>query len=106
MRYKLRDNAVLGKYYDWITFDELKPSSIRATGDGFVTKKESTPINLPDTVLNQYKEAKSSNEALATEIKAAVAEHLKELGISEDSVVTVSPDSAMTTENKAAKAKA
>ena len=108
MRYKLRDNPALGKYYNWITFDEFRPSSIRATGDGFVTKKESTPVDCPDTVLIQYKEAKPSNEALAAEIKAAVAEILKDLSIPEDSVVAVSPDSAMikTTEDKAAKAKA
>ncbi len=108
MQYKLRDNAAQGKFYDWITFDEFKLSSIRAAGDDFVTKKVSTSIDLPDTILIQYKEAKISNEALATEIKAAVAEHLKELGITEDSVVAVSSDSAMikTTEKNAAKAKA
>ncbi len=108
MRYKLRDNPALGKYYNWITYDEFRPSSIRATGDGFVTKKESTPVDCPDTILIQYKEARPSNEALATEFKTSIAEILKNLSIPEDSIVAVSHDSAMirTTEGKAAKAKA
>ena len=108
MRYKLRDNPALGKYYNWITFDEFRPSSIRATGDGFVTKKESTPVDCPDTILIQYKDARPSNESLATEIKTAIADTLKNLSIPEDSIVAVGPDCAMikTTVDQATKAKA
>ncbi len=56
----------------------------------------------------QYKEARTSSEALATEIIAAVLEHLKDLGITDDSIIAMDPDSAIikTTEEKAARVKA
>ena len=75
MRYKLRDNAAKGKFYQWITYSEFKPSFIRASGNGLVTNKIETPHDLPDTVLIQYKEPKASSESLATDIKTSVLEH-------------------------------
>merc|ERR1711884_192676 len=60
--YKLRDNAAKGEFYKWIWYDEFNPSSIRASGDGFVTNKIETPRDLPDIVLIQYKEPKASSE--------------------------------------------
>ena len=108
MRYKKRDNAATGTFYQWITYNKFKPSSIRAYGDGFVTNKIETPADLPGTVLIQYKEPKTSSESLATVIKTAVLEPLKELGITGDSIVAMDRESAMikTTQEKAARVKA
>ena len=41
-------------------------------------RKIDTPHDLPNTILIQYKEARTSSETLANEIKAAVLEHLTE----------------------------
>ena len=94
MRYKLRDNAAKGEFYNWTTYSELKPSSIRASGDCFVTDKKVTPPDHPDTVLIQYKESKPSSEALASEIKTSVLEHLKDLGITDMFIAAVDSSSA------------
>ncbi len=53
-------------------------NSIRALGDGLVTRKIDTPRDLPDTILIQYKEARTSSVTLANEFKAAVLRHLTE----------------------------
>ena len=95
MRYKLRDNAAKGEFYKWISYDEFKPSSIGASGDGFVTNKIDTPVDSLDTVLIQYKEPKASSESLASELKTAVLEHLKEIAITEKSISSVDHSSAM-----------
>ena len=89
MHYKLRDNAAQGKFYQWISYGEFKPKSIRASGDGFVTNKKTTPLDNPDTVLIQYKEPKPSSDALVTEIKTLVLDHLKELGITAQSIAAI-----------------
>ena len=89
MRYKKKDNAAKGEYYEWTVFDDFKPSSIRASGDGFVTNKKTTPLDNPDTVLIQYKEPKPSSDALVTEIKTLVLDHLKELGVTAQSIAAI-----------------
>ena len=73
-----------------------------------MTNKIETPADLPDTVLIQYKEPKTSSESLATVIKTAVLEPLKDLGITGDSIVAMDRESAMikTTQEKAARVKA
>ena len=53
MRYKLRDNTAKGKFYQWKLFGKFKATSIRATGNGFVTNKIDTPTDLLDTILIQ-----------------------------------------------------
>lgn len=94
MRYKLRDNAAKGKFYEYKLYGEFKPTSIRATGNGFVTNKINTPTDLSDTILIQYKVAKTSSDSLVNEIKDAVLEHLDTLGITADSIVTIGSDRA------------
>ena len=108
MRYKHRDNAAKGMFYQWTTYNEFKLCSIRATGNGFVTKKIDTPLDLPDTVLVQYKEAKSFSETLVNRIKEAVLAHLENIGITTDSIVAMGSYSAIikTTQDKASKVKA
>ena len=73
-----------------------------------MTKKIDTPLDLPDTILIQYKEARTSSETLANEIKEAVLVHLTEIGITAESIVAMDSDSAMikTTEDKAPRVKA
>ena len=83
-------------------------SSIRASGDGFVTNKMDTPLDLPDKVLIQYKEPKTSSESLASDIKTSVLEHLKDLGITEKSIAAMDPSSGKikTSQDKAERVKA
>ena len=76
MWYKLRDNAAKEMFYQWTMYSIFKPTSIRAIWNGFVTKKIDTPLDLPDTVFIQYKEANSSSETLINGIKDAVLVHL------------------------------
>ena len=107
MRYKLWDNAAKGEFYDWAVFGDFKPSSIRASGDGFVTDKKATPLDNPDTVLIQYKEPKPSSEALVSEIKTSVLEHLTALGITEQSIAAMDSSGAkiITTQDNVKKVK-
>ena len=54
-----------------------------------MTDKKATPLDNPDTVLIQYKEPKPSSDALVTEIKTLVLEHLTNLGITEQSIAAM-----------------
>ena len=108
MRYKKRDNAAKGEFYNWMTYNDFKPSSIRASGDGFVQDKKAIPPDHPDTVLIQYKDPKPSSEALGSEIKTSVLEHLKDLGITDKFIVAVDSSSAkiLSTQDNVGKVKA